>query len=287
VFPTQGEADEVAEAVEIGEEAGILKGETKLLIKRFSDVFKVPSIPLQKMRDTEFRIRLKSGAEIPKGSRRIKLAPQEALLLEKHAADFIAEGLYFRGRSFYASGALVVVYPAMAGRPAKSRVVVDLRKVNDVSVRDVHDIPDVWDIIHDVARGVILGAFDGWKMFHQIAILDNFTRKLCAINGGESGVLIPTRMPQGHVNAASTAQRSVENMFSEFLHEFLRGYIDDLFLFSGLEEDLPLEELQNTYNKICSALAIPTSARVAEAGREKFVHFVQLFLVFNRCRQAR
>jgi hypothetical protein len=285
VFPTAEEVQKVMEEVSVGECVGELEGVTKDLMGHFADVFKVDSVPLQAMKNAEFRINLRPGITVPRSFRKVKLAPAELAAMEEHCAKFVSEGLYFYGKSFFTSGALVVFYPATATRAARFRVVIDLRRVNDMSTRDVHPIPDIWDILETVAEGEILGAFDGYKMFHQVAIHCAFTRKLCSV-AAPRGTLVPTRMPQGHVNAASVAQRSVENAFQEFLAAFLKAYIDDLFLYTKAERCDP-SELQQRFDSACAAIGAKSDVRVDSGNSTRVAHFLQVFLILNKCRANR
>lgn len=110
------------------------------------------------------------------------------------------------------------------GKPTeKFRIVQNLKIVNDCSVRDVYPLPRIAAMLEDIAKRRRFSVFDFTKAFFLIPILDRKTAEACSMLA-HTGVFIPRRMPQGHRNAPSTQQRTVE-LDAAFRPAAQKGYL--------------------------------------------------------------
>src|SRR6202022_114164 len=128
-----------------------------------------------------------------------------------------------------------VVYqaPPLLCVPKKNgrlRTVVDARKRNENTFKDVTPFPDQDQIHMDVARAKYRTKIDMSDAYEQIRIeSDNIWKTVFATT---LGTFILHVMQQGDCNAPSTFQRLMMWVFQEHLSIFIRIYLNNIFVFS-------------------------------------------------------
>ncbi|KAJ3473142.1 hypothetical protein NLI96_g13115 [Meripilus lineatus] len=122
--------------------------------------------------------------------------------------------------------------------PKKSgqlRTVVDCRKRNDNTVRDVTPFPDQDQIRMDVARAKVRSKIDLSDAYEQIRIIPGDVLKTAFAT--VFGTFTSQVMQQGDCNAPSTFQRLMTEIFREHIGKFVHVYLDDIFVFSESVEE--------------------------------------------------
>ena len=194
-----------------------------------ADIMSGVPMVLPPLRDINHRIqlvdeRMKYNYYSPRCPESMRLQQKDKLIQYEQAGWWV--------RNTTEQAAPMMCIPKKNG---KIRTVVDLRKRNDNTVRDVTPLPDQDQIRTDVARAKIRSKIDLSNAYEQVRIVPEDVHKtsFATIFGTyESNV-----MQQGDCNAPATFQRLMTHIFRDYLGNFIHCYLDDLFVFSDTLED--------------------------------------------------
>lgn len=116
-----------------------------------------------------------------------------------------------------------------SGKP-KWRVVIDYRKLNELSVGDKYPLPNISDLLDQLGKCQYFTTLDLASGFHQIEINPNDIPKTAF--SVENGHYEFVRMPFGLKNAPSTFQRVMDNILLGIQNERCLVYMDDIIVYS-------------------------------------------------------
>lgn len=117
--------------------------------------------------------------------------------------------------------------------PKKStnlRTVIDARKRNENTHKDVTPFPEQEQIRNDVARAKYRSKIDLSDAYEQIRIMPEDVWKTAFAT--IYGTFVSHTMQQGDCNAPATFQRLMTVIFREYIGKFVHVYLDDIFVFS-------------------------------------------------------
>lgn len=120
-------------------------------------------------------------------------------------------------------------------KTGKLRTVVDCRKRNENTSRDVTPFPDQDEIRADVARAKFRSKIDLSDAYEQIRVDPADVSKTAFAT--VYGTFVSYVMQQGDCNAPSTFQRLMTFVFREFIGRFVHVYLDDIFIYSDSIEE--------------------------------------------------
>lgn len=120
-------------------------------------------------------------------------------------------------------------------KSGKLRTVVDGRKRNDNTYKDVTPFPDQDQIRMDVARGNYRTKIDMSDAYEQIRVEPSDVWKTAFAT--PLGTYVSHVMQQGDCNAPATFQRLMTWIFRNYLGLFIRVYLDDIFVHSDTIEE--------------------------------------------------
>ena len=111
-----------------------------------------------------------------------------------------------------------------------SRICVNYRALNDITVKDRHPLPRVEETLNQVRSAKYYTKIDLRRYFNQIRIQegDEWKTAFCSCYGLFEFLV----MPFGLTNAPATAQRFMNDTLREFLDQFCVVYIDDILIYS-------------------------------------------------------
>lgn len=119
----------------------------------------------------------------------------------------------------------------------KWRIVVDYRKLNDVTTDDRFPIPNIEDIFSKLGNAQYFSTLGLAKGFHQIPISPKDRHKTAFSTA--SGHYEFTRMPFGLKNAPASFQRIINEVLSDYINKICVVYLDDILIFStSLQEHI-------------------------------------------------
>ncbi|CAF4878033.1 unnamed protein product [Pieris macdunnoughi] len=129
----------------------------------------------------------------------------------------------------------------------KWRVVIDYRKLNDITIGDSYPLPNITDILDKLGHSVYFTTLDLASGFHQIELESNDIPKT-AFNT-PYGHYEFLRMPFGLKNAPATFQRAMDSVLYGLQGERCFVFLDDIVVFaSSLQEHE--QKLYEVFNRL-------------------------------------
>ena len=125
-----------------------------------------------------------------------------------------------------------IFYVAQKG---KLRLVFDYRALNKNTVKNVTGLPNIQEILDRLSKARYFSKLDLSNGYHQVRIAPQDIHKTAFRT--KYGSFEWVVMPFGLTNAPATFQSLVNNVFHDFIDEFLCVYIDDILIFSETEAD--------------------------------------------------
>lgn len=156
-------------------------------------------------------------------------------VVEEEIKKMLDDGIIRPSRSPYNSPVWIVPKKMDASGKKKYRVVIDYRKLNQVTIADKYPIPEINEVISQLGKNKIFSVLDLKSGFHQIKLKNEDIEKTAfSINNAKYEF---TRMPFGLKNAPSIFQRALDDILREHIGKRCFVYIDDIIIFSKNEED--------------------------------------------------
>ena len=125
--------------------------------------------------------------------------------------------------------------PIFVSQKDKLRLVFAYRALNKQTIKNRAPLPNITEILDRLRNAKFFTKIDLASGFHQIRIKEEDTYKTAfRTKYGHYEWIV---MPFGLCNAPSTFQGTMNNIFSDFLDNFLTVYIDDLLIFSNTREE--------------------------------------------------
>lgn len=117
-----------------------------------------------------------------------------------------------------------------ASKKQKWRIVIDYRKLNELTIDDKYPLPNISDILDQLGKCEYFSTLDLASGFHQIEINPSDISKTAF--SVENGHYEFVRMPFGLKNAPSTFQRVMDNILLGIQNERCLVYMDDIIIYS-------------------------------------------------------
>ena len=114
------------------------------------------------------------------------------------------------------------------------RLRVDLRNLNKVSLKGHYLLPKMDHILQRVVGASRISLLDGFSGFNQILVHPDDQEKIAFTSPW--GTFKYFKMPFGLKNAGATFQCAMDIAFAKEIHDFLVIYLDDLTVFSKLDQ---------------------------------------------------
>ena len=115
--------------------------------------------------------------------------------------------------------------------PTNRRVCIDYRKLNSATKKDPFPLPFIDQILDRMARSSYFCFLDGYSGYSQITIYPDDQEKTTFIC--PFGIFPFRRMPFELCNTPATFQRCMTAIFSDFLGDSLKVFMEDFFVFGN------------------------------------------------------
>jgi hypothetical protein len=161
--------------------------------------------------------------------------------------DLLAQGIIQPSSSPWSSPLWVVPKKPDSDGSPRWRVVIDYRKLNDVTVGDSFPIPNVVDILDQLSHAKYFSTLDLASGFHQIKVHPRDQPKTAFST--PTGHYEFTRMPFGLKNAPSTFQRLMNNVLTGLQGTQCFVYLDDIVIYASSLRDHELK-LRNIFKRL-------------------------------------
>lgn len=198
------------------------------LCMEYSDIFFIEGDRLTNIDGVQHDINLYTDTK-PVHTQRYRLPQNHKEELNKQVQEMLDEGRIQRSISPYSSPLLVVPKkPGKDGQP-KWRVVVDFRKLNEVTIGDSFPLPNINDILDQLGHAQYFSTLDLASGYHQIQMNPRDAHKTAFST--DYGHFEFTRMPFGLKNSQATFQRAINNILRGF--QGIKGfvYLDDVIIY--------------------------------------------------------
>nr|AAM11674.1 pol protein [Drosophila melanogaster] len=170
--------------------------------------------------------------------------------VERQIQEMLEQGIIRESSSPYCSPIWVVPKKLDASGQQKLRIVIDYRKLNEITINDRYPMPNIDEILGKLGRSNYFTTIDLAKGFHQIEMDSESIAKTAFST--KYGHYEYTRMPFGLKNAPATFQRCMNNLLRPLLNKNCLVYLDDIIVFStSLEEHL--QSLEAVFEKLSQA----------------------------------
>lgn len=203
------------------------------IISKYSDIFYVEGDPLTFSSHAKHTIPTTSDIPINTKTYRIPQVHQQEVKMQMD--KMLQQNIIRSSMSPWSSPIWVVPKKLDSSGKQKWRVVIDYRKLNDVTIGDSYPLPNITDILDKLGHSVYFTTLDLASGFHQIE-LDPKDIPKTAFNT-PYGHYEFLRMPFGLKNAPATFQRAMDSVLYGLQGERCFVYLDDIVVFaSSLQE---------------------------------------------------
>ena len=203
-------------------------GPEAAFVRDYADLF-VPPTGLPPLRHINHEIDLEPGAKPPYRPA-YRLAQSELDELKKQIAKLVELGHIRPSRSAFGAPVLFV-----QKKNGEKRMCVDYRDLNKISIRNSVAMPRADDLMDQMPGKKVFSSLDMVSVFHQVRIKP----------GDEHKTGFNTRLghyeflvtPFGMINSPATLQTLLNDIFREYIDDFIVIYLDDMLIFSDNEAD--------------------------------------------------
>ncbi|KAB5587826.1 Retrotransposable element Tf2 [Ceratobasidium theobromae] len=180
-------------------------------ISDFEDVFLEEAFKeLPPHRPYDCQINLREDQALPRPAKIYPMSPKELKACQEYIQAELADRKIQKSNSPIAAPAFFV--PKADGT---LRLVIDYRKLNDVTISDQFPIPRQDDLIEKIREG------DEWKTAFRT----------------KEGLYEYKVMPFGLKNGPATFQQFMNELFADLLDVYVVVYLDDILIFSNTREE--------------------------------------------------
>jgi len=199
------------------------------VVKDFSEVFPLDVPGLPPNCDVEFSIDIMPGTG-PISISPYRMSPLELVELKKQIEDLQSKGFIRPSASPWGAPVLLV-----KKKDGKSRLCVDYRKLNEVTIQNKYPLPRIDDLMDQLRGSMDFSKIDLKSGYHQIRVKEEDMPKTAfKTRYGHYEYLV---MPFGVTNALAIFMDYMNRIFHPFLDKFVVVFIDDILIFSKSREE--------------------------------------------------
>ena len=120
-------------------------------------------------------------------------------------------------------------------KDGKSRLCVDFRQLNKVTIKNRYLLPTIDDLMDQLCGASVFSKIDLKSGYHQIKVKDEDIQKTAfRTRYWHFEYLV---MPFGVTNAPAVFMDYMNRVFSQFLDRFIVVFIDDILIYSKSREE--------------------------------------------------
>ena len=221
-----------------------LQHEAKEMLKRNAKVFSKDDMDMGRTNLVKHHIKLTDPVPFKEAYRRIP--PQMYDEIKAHIQEMLDLGAIRPSNSPWASAIVLV-----RKKDGRLRFCIDLRKLNNRTVKDAYSLPRIESILDSLGGAQIFSTLDLKAGYWQVEMAEE-CKAYTAFTCGPLGFYECDTMPFGATNAPATFQRLMHDCLGELNMNWCIVYLDDIIIFSDTKEE-HLKRLEAVFQKLCAA----------------------------------
>ena len=221
-----------------------LQQEAKEMLKRNAKVFSKDDMDMGRTNLVKHHIKLTDPVPFKEAYRRIP--PQMYDEVKTHLQEMLDLGAIRPSNSPWASAIVLV-----RKKDGRLRFCIDLRKLNNRTVKDAYSLPRIESILDSLGGAQIFSTLDLKAGYWQVEMAEE-CKAYTAFTCGSLGFHECDTMPFGATNAPATFQRLMHDCLGELNMNWCIVYLDDIIIFSDTKEE-HLKRLEAVFQKLCAA----------------------------------
>ncbi|GAU48060.1 hypothetical protein TSUD_377340 [Trifolium subterraneum] len=210
-----------------------LEGGVKLeeipVVSEFSDVFLEDISDLPPEREVEFSIDLVPGTS-PISMAPYRMSASELNELKKQLEELLEKKFIRPSVSPWGAPVLLV-----KKKEESMRLCIDYRQLNKATIKNKYPLPRIDDLMDQLVGACVFSKIDLRSGYHQIRVKTEDVHKTAFRT--RYGHYEYTVMPFGVTNAPGVFMEYMNRIFHSFLDKFVVVFIDDILIYSKLEEE--------------------------------------------------
>lgn len=205
------------------------------LCEEYKDIFYCDKLPLTFSNQVKHKIRTHN--EDPIYVKPYRQSPAQSDEINKQVERLLQDNVIQESHSPWNAPVHLVPKKLDATGELKYRMVIDFRRLNDITVNDKYPLPNITDLLDKLGKSSYFSTLDLASGYHQIEIEEQDRQKTAFST--QYGHFEFLRMPFGLKTAPATFQRTIDNVLRGLQGLHCMVYLDDIIVFSSsLEEHL-------------------------------------------------
>ena len=221
-----------------------LQQEAKEMLKRNAKVISKDDMDMGRTNLVKHHIKLTDPVPFKEAYRRIPSQMYDEV--KTHLQEMLDLGAIRPSNSPWASAIVLV-----RKKDDRLRFCIDLRKLNNRTVKDAYSLPRIESILDSLGGAQIFSTLDLKAGYWQVEMAEE-CKAYTAFTCDPLGFHECDTMPLGATNAPATFQRLMHDYLGELNMNWCIVYLDDIIIFSDTKEE-HLKRLEAVFQKLCAA----------------------------------
>lgn len=171
----------------------------------------------------------------PIHTRQYRLPEAHKQIVDEHVQDMLTKEIICHSNSPWNSPLLVVPKKPDKDGNKKWRVVIDYRKLNNITINDAFPLPNITEVLEQTSHSKYFSTIDLASGFHQIKMESKDSEKTAFST--PTGHYEFKRMPFGLKGAPATFQRAMNKVLTGLQGIKCLVYLDDIIVFGRNLQD--------------------------------------------------
>lgn len=218
------------------------------LCKEYKDIFYSDQLPLSFTNQVKHFIRTKN--EDPIYVKPYRQPPVQTQEIKNQVEKLLKNNVIQESHSPWNAPVHLVPKKMDASGETKFRMVIDYRRLNDITTDDKYPLPNITDLFDKLGKSKYFTTLDLANGYHQIEINESDRQKTAFST--EAGHYEFLRMPFGLKTAPATFQRAMDNVLRGLQGLHCLVYMDDIIIYSTSMQE-HVKDLRSIFDRLREA----------------------------------
>lgn len=215
------------------------------LCRQYKDIFYCDELPLTFTSQVKHQIRTKN--EDPIYVKPYRQPPVQTAEIKNQVDKLLRDNIIQESHSPWSAPVHLVSKKPDASGEKKYRMVIDYRRLNEITLDDKYPLPNITDLFDKLGKSTYFTTLDLASGYHQIEVAESDRQKTAFST--QFGHYEFSRMPFGLKTAPATFQRAMDNILRGLQGIHCLIYLDDVIIFSSsLQEHL--QKLRTVFDRL-------------------------------------